>query len=57
MQRCTRAMLLVIFTNDLAEHMIFHFVDDTKIFRNIKEFDDQSILKDDVNSIMKWTDY
>ena len=52
--------LFVIFMSDLPQKgksHIFLFVDGSKIFRNIKEPDDQGILYDDVDTMIKWADY
>ena len=35
---------------------IFLFADDTKLFRNIKDSDDQNTLQKDVDTMSKWAD-
>ena len=53
------SLLFVIFIIDLPDQVnleIFLFVDDTKIFRNIKGPDDQKLLQDDINTMLQWAD-
>ena len=52
-------VLFVIHINSLPETAlnseIYLFADDTKIFRSIKENNDQQLLQEDVNNMMKWS--
>ena len=50
-------LLSVIFINDLPDQVksdIFLFVDNTNIFRNLRCPEDQNILQDDVDIMLKW---
>ena len=53
-------ILFVLYINDLPEVVsegtwIYLFADDTKIFREIKSFDDKIILQNDVEELVKWS--
>ena len=51
--------LFVIFMNDLSEQVhseIFLSANDTKIFRNMKDSDDQNPLQRDIDTMLKWAD-
>ena len=50
-------LLFVIFINDLPTQVksdIFLFVDDTKIFWNIRSEDDRETLQKDINTMLEW---
>ena len=50
-------LLFVIFINDLPTQVksdLFLFVDDTKIFRNIRSEDDRETLQKDINNMLEW---
>ena len=50
--------LFVVFINDLPDKIKTHvkiFADDTKIFNAIKTSDESSILQDDINQLVEWT--
>ena len=50
--------LFVIFINDLPDKVKTHvkiFADDTKIFNAIKTSEESSILQDDINQLVEWT--
>ena len=52
-------LLFVIYINDLLEQVrsdIFLFVDDTKIFQQIKGHDDHDILQEDTNIMLSWAE-
>ena len=52
-------LLFVIFINDLPDLVksdMFLFADDTKIFRRISTKQDEVILQEDINEMLKWSD-
>ena len=52
-------LLFVVFINDLPDHMqsdMYLFADDTKIFRRISTKQDEEILQEDINEMLKWAD-
>ena len=56
---CTRADLVLIYIKDLEEEVIssiLKFVDDTKLFRNIKGNGDKQQLQDDIDTLIKWSE-
>jgi retron-type reverse transcriptase len=52
-------MLFVIYINDMPEMVessTYLFADDTKIFREIREENDEKMLQADLNSLQSWSD-
>jgi hypothetical protein len=52
-------MLFGIYINDMPEMVessTYLFADDTKIFREIREENDEKMLQADLNSLQSWSD-
>ena len=53
-------LLFVIYINDLPEVVhkdssVFLFADDTKVFRHIKSTEDEEILQNDIDNLLRWS--
>ena len=56
-----RPILFVLFTNDLPEHVpnnsnLYLYIDDTKIYPEIKDNLDREKLQDDIYSMYEWSE-
>ena len=52
-------LLFVIFINDLPDQVksdMYLFAGDTKVFRRISTKEDEEILQEDINEMLKWAD-
>jgi hypothetical protein len=51
-------LLFILFINDLPDGVksdVYLFADDTKIFRNITDGEDEEILQDDLENLANWS--
>mgnify|MGYP001021806874 FL=1 len=51
-------LLFVVYINDMPNEilsMLYMFADDTKIFREIKDNEDHSVLQHDLNILSQWS--
>ena len=52
-------ILFLVYINDLEEGVsgkILKFADDTKLFRKVKEIEDNFFLQDDIDKLVKWSE-